>query len=78
MKIELFLEELQDLLQRDAPIHLENILTDMEEWDSLAIMSLIAWFDKRQGISLTFNHFKTIITVADLVALLPSVADDQF
>lgn len=78
MKIELFLDELQDILQRDTPIHLENILTDMEEWDSLAIMSLIAWFDKRQGISLTFNHFKTIITVADLVALLPSVADDQF
>lgn len=77
MKIELFLSELQDILQRDDPIHLDDVLIDIEEWDSLAMMALIAWFDKRQGVSITFNHFKNIITVADLAALLPGARDDQ-
>lgn len=64
-----FLILLQDILQRDKSIVMEDILRDMDEWDSLSIMALIAYFDKYHGIILTFEHFKKITTVADLAAL---------
>ncbi len=41
MTIEKFLEDFQDLLQRDDPITMDTPLRDMEEWDSLAVMSCI-------------------------------------
>jgi acyl carrier protein len=64
-----FLEELQELLQRDEPIAADTVLQDTAEWDSLAVMSCIAYLDKKFGIRTTFSQYKKLRTVADLIAL---------
>lgn len=69
MQLEEFITVFQDLLQRDEPVTATDILADMEEWDSLAIMSLIAWFDKNLNMHLTFPDFKALRTVADVAVL---------
>lgn len=69
MELADFLIEFQELLQRDVPVAPENQLIDLEEWDSLAIMAVIAWFDKQFGRTLNFGNFKGLQTVADVAAL---------
>ena len=68
-----FLAEFQDLLQRDEPLTPDSCLHDLEEWDSLGIMAVIAWFDKRFGLTLNFGNFKGLKTVADVAALSPEI-----
>lgn len=70
MQLSEFLLTFQDLLQREEPVAAEDALADIEEWDSLAIMSTIAWFDRQLGIKLTFKDFKELKTVADIAALI--------
>lgn len=64
-----FFSVLQDILQTDTPITLATCLTEMEEWDSLSIMSCIALFDKEIGVKTRFSQYKDVKTVADLVGL---------
>jgi acyl carrier protein len=64
-----FLETLQELLQRDEPIAVDMPLKDIAEWDSLAVMSCMAFFDKKFGIKTTFKQYKRLGSVADLIAL---------
>lgn len=69
MQLSEFIAVFQDLLQRDEAVSATDMLADMEEWDSLAIMALIAWFDKNFNLPLTFPDFKALRTVADVAAL---------
>jgi acyl carrier protein len=64
-----FLEELRELLQRDEPIEADAVLWDMAEWDSLAVMSCMAYLDKKFGIKTKFSQYQKLRTVADLIAL---------
>ena len=44
MTISEFLEELRDILQRDTAVSADDVLEDLEEWDSMAIMAcLVCW-----------------------------------
>lgn len=73
MQLKEFLTEFQDLLQRDDPLSPDSRLEDLDEWDSLAIMAVIAWFDKQFGRTLNFGNFKGLQTVADVAALSPEI-----
>lgn len=64
-----FLARLQELLQTDTALEADTTLWDMEEWDSLAFMVLIAFFDKQFGIRLTFDAIKACATPADVISL---------
>ena len=64
-----FLEELQELLQRDDPIDPDMALQDMAEWDSMAMMSCMAYFDKNFGVKTRIPQYRQLRTVADLMAL---------
>ena len=64
-----FLEELQDILQRDEPITPDMALQDIEEWDSLAVMSCMAYFDKHFSVKTKISQYRQLRTVADLMAL---------
>lgn len=68
-----FLNDFQELLQRDEAFGMSTPLADMEEWDSLAMMATIAYFDKNFSIELTFTVFETTHTVADIAALVPGM-----
>ena len=65
----MFLEDLRDLLQRDDPIDPDMELRDIAEWDSLAMMSCIAYFDKNFGVKTTITQFTQLRAVSDLIAL---------
>lgn len=62
-----FLTELQDILQRDEEIHPDDALESMEEWDSMAIMSCMVWFESRLGLKHPYNFYLEKKTVQDLI-----------
>ena len=69
MDATVFLSELQNILQRDEPITQADTLDDLEEWDSLAIMACMAYFDKKFGLKTTYQTFQHLHSVADIIAL---------
>lgn len=64
-----FLAELQEMLQTESPLQDTSSLEDLEEWDSLAIMILIAFFDRSFGLKYQYDHLKSCKTPADLIKL---------
>ncbi|MBD5558642.1 MAG: acyl carrier protein [Desulfovibrio sp.] len=64
-----FLTALQDMLQTDTELAEDTPLAGMEEWDSLAFMVLIAFFDKNFGKKLTFEDLSACKTPAALMLL---------
>lgn len=64
-----FLEEFRDLIQRDDPISPEDNLSEIEEWDSMAMMACIAWFDSALGIKLTYKTLAGVRTVQQIMDL---------
>ena len=47
-----FLEKLQDIFERDDEITEDMVLEDMDEWDSLSAMAVMAFFNKSLSITL--------------------------
>lgn len=70
MTLAQFLTDLQDILQRDEPLTPNTVLTDVEEWDSLAAMGCLAYFDRMFGVKTTFAQYQQVRTVADVVAMV--------
>ena len=71
-----FLEDFQSMLQRDEPVSVHEVLNDMEEWDSLALMAAISFFDLHFEIRLTFETLGTCRTVGDVMALTQDKLSD--
>ena len=69
MKKEEFLVALEDILQTEDPVEETQELNDLEEWDSLSKMAVMAYFKKTFGIELVLNALKDIKTPSDLIAL---------
>lgn len=64
-----FLAALQDMLQTDTELAEATPFAGLEEWDSLAFMVLIAFFDKNFNKKLTFEDLTACKTPADLMQL---------
>lgn len=62
-----FLEKLQDIFERDEPVTEDLLLEDIEEWDSLSMMAVMAFFNKSLSITLLPVEVKDMKTVCDLV-----------
>ena len=60
---------LEDILQTEDPVEETQELNDLEEWDSLSKMAVMAYFKKTFGIELVLNALKDIKTPSDLIAL---------
>ncbi len=71
-----FHKELQEILQCDTDIESGTFLWDVEEWDSLAIMACMAYFDRTFGIKTKFGQYKDLGTVAELAALAGGAIHD--
>ena len=61
---------IQDALQRDDELKVEMNLQDLEEWDSLAIVSLISLYDTHFRISVTGNTLRDCQKVGDLITIV--------
>lgn len=65
-----FIDVFLDLLQRDDPVSADTELADIPEWDSMAIMAVMAYADKKHGKTLMLDDLKPVGTVAELHKLI--------
>ena len=63
-----FFAQLQDILQTENAVSAETVLAELEEWDSLAKMSVLAFMDSDFRVQLSFADFKALQTAGDLAA----------
>lgn len=68
-----FLAQLQDMLQTEAQLSLNTNLKALEEWDSLAAMVLIAFFDKELKKAVSFEAVAACETPAQIIGLADGV-----
>lgn len=66
MNKEQFLEEMVEVLQTEDEITMDTVLEDLEEWDSLSIMSTMAFLDKNFGVKTNMTDYKTMTTIGDI------------
>lgn len=59
---------MQDVLQRDEPLSMETALTEIEEWDSLAIMGTAAFLSHNFSVAMSMDDFRQMTTIADIAA----------
>ncbi len=76
MKKDEFLVALEDILQTEDSIDVNQNLDEMEEWDSLSKMAVMAYYKKNFEIAITLNDLKDIKTPVDLIKLAGEKIDD--
>lgn len=69
MKKDEFLKELCEILQRDEPLSAQMALSDVDEWDSLAYLSVMSFFSQHFGIRLAPQSLKQCQSVQDVIKL---------
>jgi len=73
MKTEAFTNELKEALEienEDQEISLETNLKELEEYDSLSVLSIIAMIDKYFGKQIPSADFTKVTTVSSLMDLI--------
>jgi len=73
MKTEDFIKELKEALEiedEDQEITLETNLKELEEYDSLSVLSIIAMIDKNFGKQIPSIDFIKITTIKSLIDLI--------
>ncbi|EIY3536998.1 hypothetical protein MMU55_000415 [Campylobacter jejuni] len=64
------LKALEDILMLESGILKEDsCLKDFEDWDSLAYLNLMAFFDTQLNINITADEISQLNTVADVLNL---------
>lgn len=63
------INKIENILEEEN-IKETDVLEDFEEWDSLAIITLIAFIDKEYKVNLYSSDFKSIKTVGELIKLI--------
>ena len=68
--MEQFLKNFGEILELDTPPSSDKSLSEMEEWDSLAVVTFIAMADLKYQKKVQPNDVKKASTVSDLYALV--------
>lgn len=63
-----FLVEMQDVLQTEEVLTFDTVLAELSEWDSLAIMSTMAFLDSNFGVKTSMADYAAMKTVGDIAA----------
>lgn len=74
MEISTFLQNFADMLDDTAAelITAETIFRDLDEWDSLTALSLIAMVDEEYSLKLTGDDIKNALTINDIFETVKS------
>lgn len=67
MKTTFFLEKLQEELEEDEKLFPETVLKNLDSYDSLALLTIIAFVDENFSKKIEAKNFKDIKTVQDLM-----------
>lgn len=70
MKISVFLEKLQEELGEDETLTIETNLEQLESYDSISLLSVIALVDENFDKKIDTKHFKDVKTVSDLMDVI--------
>lgn len=70
MKTSVFLEKLQEELEEDQTLTLDTNLKELESYDSISLLSVIAFVDENFNKKIDTKQFKDIETVSDLVNII--------
>lgn len=63
-----FIIALANAIDREADlIKVEDSFRDFEEWDSIALLSLVAMLDDNYSVNIPRDIFEKLITVQDLI-----------
>ena len=63
--MEILTEQMLEIFEVDS-INQDDVLRDLELWDSLSVISLLAVLDEVYGINIEATELVDVITVADL------------
>lgn len=63
-------EIVSDVFQFDGEISLQTSQQDLEKWDSLRHVALVAALERRFGISLSMDEMMEIISISDVHRVL--------
>ncbi|AZB09105.1 acyl carrier protein [Chryseobacterium sp. G0162] len=70
MKTSVFLEKLQEELEENQALSKETKLKDLENYDSISLLSVIAFVDENFDQQLDPDQFKNMETVSDLMNII--------
>lgn len=71
MELEKKLALIEETLDtQEGSLKPETLLGDVEEWDSLTMLSLIVMLDEEFGKAITGKELKSLQTVADILAYM--------
>ncbi|STQ85560.1 acyl carrier protein [Helicobacter muridarum] len=68
--------KLEELLDVES-INENDLLENFEDWDSLSIISFIAFLDKEYSVNLYTNELQQAKTIKDLLQLIKDKQDEQ-
>ena len=66
MSDEKFLTGIQQALQTEENLSLSTVLEDLEEWDSLGMMTTAVFLEKEYGFKTTVNELVAYQTIEEL------------
>ena len=70
MTPEEFVSKLADVMDTDAKLNLSTKLADVEDWDSLSHIRLIAALEKHFNLKFNFRELQDLNEVGDMVDLI--------
>ena len=70
MTEELFLEKMADILDAEYDVTMDAVLADIEEWDSLSVVSYVAMANTSCGKKVNVKDVREAVTIQDLYNLL--------
>lgn len=71
MKKDIFFEELLECMEIDpVDINEDTVFRELEDFDSMAVMSIVAYADEKFGKTLPAEQLQEMKTVRDLMELI--------
>lgn len=70
MLINEFISELKEELELESTLELTTNIKELEEWDSLAAMVLIAYISRSFNVTMNANDIEQITTVQTIIDIV--------
>lgn len=71
MNKEEFYQRLAEILDTEE-VKPDDVLKQLDGWDSLAVLSVLALADSKYGASIKADEIRAVVTAADLASLVDS------
>jgi len=66
-----FYQRLAEILDAEE-VQAESVLKEMDGWDSLAVLSVLALADSKYGVTIKADEIRAVVSAGDLAGLIES------